>query len=263
MKHALFLLPLALLLLAGCQSEQDKALNSAIAKNDLAALREFAVANAGTMKEKTQTRYYAAYKRLEEDSTLYAAIQNAPSILAKAKAEERYLAALPSGIHVAEVSENLAEHKRKAEEMSALIDNIRSAVKQYKFVEKRAGGAKTGVEFELSSPDDSGRGEISGAYSFYSNKSKSKTVAVRVVCNPTGTYAVDDRGHLVLHLSETRSYQGLLTDPYWNNRSIREARGRYPTPAPRTLTLTPASSFQSFSGVDDRGAEYSYEAVLK
>ena len=87
MKKALFFTMLACLLLAGCKSEQEKALDEAIAKNSLSALREFALTHANSMNDKVTGRYYAAFKRMEEDSTLFAAIGRASSILDKTQAE--------------------------------------------------------------------------------------------------------------------------------------------------------------------------------
>lgn len=261
MKKALFFTMLACLLLAGCKSEQEKALDEAIAKNSLSALREFALTHANSMNDKVTGRYYAAFKRMEEDSTLFAAIGRASSILDKTQAEEKYLTTLPNGIHASEVAANLAEHKKQAEELAACLEGLRSAFKQYKYVEKNTRGAK-GIEIEFSAPDESGKGEISGSSSFTVNKYNSKQVGARVICTRSGSYYINDNKQIIAHVEETRSYQGATSDKYWNNRTIREAQAKYPTPRPRNLTLTPSANFQTLTGQDDSGA-LTFDAVLK
>jgi hypothetical protein len=260
MKRYLFLIALACSLLAGCQSAEEKALDAAIEKNDLAALREFAATYGSSMNEKVSGRYYNAYKRLEEDSTLFSAVQRASSILAKCKAEEKYLATFPNGVHAAEVSASLAEHKKQAEELAACLEGLRSAFKQYKYVEKSRGGK--GTELEFTAPDESGKGEISGSSSFTVNKFNSKQVGARVICTRSGSYYIDDNRRIVAHVEETRSYQGATNDKYWNNRTIKEARSKYPAPRPRTITVTPSANFQTLTGHDESG-DCTFEAVLK
>ncbi len=261
MKRALFLIAFCTLLLAGCKSEQEKALDAAISQNSLSALREFALSNAGSMKDKVEMRYYAAYKRLEEDSTLFSAVQRASSILAKCKAEEKYLTTFPNGIHAVEVAAGLSEHKKQAEEQAAFLEGLRSAFQQYKYVEKGARGG-SGIELEFSAPDESGKGEISGSSSFSVNKYNSKQVGARVTCTRSGSYYIDDNKRIIAHVEETRSYQGATSDKYWNNRTIREARSKYPAPGPRTITVTPSADFQTLSGHDEKG-DCTFAAVLK
>lgn len=256
MKRYLFLIVLGCTLLAGCKSAQEKALDDAIGQNSLAALREFALANANSMNEKVTGRYYAAYKRLEEDSTLFSAVQHASSILAKCKAEEKYLATFPNGVHSAEVSASLAEHKKQAEELAACLEGLRSAFKQYKYVEKK------GIELEFSAPDESGKGTISGSNSFSVNKYNSKQVGARVTCTRSGSYYINDDKQIIAHVEETRSYQGATSDKYWNNRTVREARSKYPAPRPRDITVTPSANFQTLTGHDESGS-CTFEAVLK
>ena len=252
---------LACLVLAGCKSEQEKALDEAIAKNSLSALREFALTHANSMNDKVTGRYYAAFKRMEEDSTLYAAIGRASSILAKTQAEEKYLTTLPNGIHASEVAANLAEHKKQAEELAACLDGLRAAFKQYKYVEKNARGGK-GIEIEFTAPNESGKGEISGTSSFTVNKYNSKQAGARVTCTRSGSYYIDDNKRIIAHVEETRSYQGATSDKYWNNRTVREARSKYPAPGPRTITVTPSADFQTLSGHDEKG-DCTFAAVLK
>ena len=252
---------LACLVLAGCKSEQEKALDEAIAKNSLSALREFALTHANSMNDKVTGRYYAAFKRMEEDSTLYAAVTRASSILAKCQAEEKYLTTLPNGIHASEVAANLAEHKKQAEELAACLEGLRSAFKQYKYVEKNARGGR-GIEIEFTAPDESGKGEISGSSSFSVNKYNSKQVGARVTCTRSGSYYIDDNKRIIAHVEETRSYQGATSDKYWNNRTVREARSKYPAPGPRTITVTPSADFQTLSGHDEKG-DCTFAAVLK
>lgn len=261
MKRYLFLIVLGCTLLAGCKSAQEKALDDAIGQNSLAALREFALANANSMNEKVTGRYYAAYKRLEEDSTLFSAVQHASSILAKCKAEEKYLATFPNGVHSAEVSASLAEHKKQAEELAACLEGLRSAFSQYKFVEKGARGGN-GTELEFSAPDESGKGTISGSNSFSVNKYNSKQVGARVTCTRSGSYYINDDKQIIAHVEETRSYQGATSDKYWNNRTVREARSKYPAPRPRNITVTPSANFQTLTGHDESGS-CTFEAVLK
>lgn len=256
MKRYLFLIVLGCTLLAGCKSAQEKALDDAIGQNSLAALREFALANANSMNEKVTGRYYAAYKRLEEDSTLFSAVQHASSILAKCKAEEKYLATFPNGVHSAEVSASLAEHKKQAEELAACLEGLRSAFKQYKYVEKK------GIALEFSAPDESGKGTISGSNSFSVNKYNSKQVGARVTCTRSGSYYINDDRQIIAHVEETRSYQGATNDKYWNNRTVREARSKYPAPRPRNITVTPSANFQTLTGHDESGS-CTFEAVLK
>ena len=261
MKRTLFIAMLACLMLAGCKSEQEKALDEAIAKNSLSALREFALTHANSMNDKVTGRYYAAFKRMEEDSTLYAAVTRASSILAKCQAEEKYLTTLPNGIHASEVAANLAEHKKQAEELAACLEGLRSAFKQYKYVEKNARGGR-GIEIEFTAPDESGKGEISGSSSFTVNKYNSKQAGARVTCTRSGSYYVNDNKQIVAHVEETRSYVGIAGDNYWNKRTVRDAQAAYPSPRPRTLTLTPSANFQTLTGQDDSGA-CSFDAVLK
>lgn len=263
MKRILFLLVLASALLAGCKSAQEKALDAAIATNDLSALRQFAIANGEGMKEKVMARYYTAYNRLEKDSSLYSAIVRAPGILARYKAEQNYLGVLPNGIHAAEVKANFEEHKKQAEALGAYLEGLRDAFKQYKYIQK-SGSRSAGVELEFSGPDESGRGEISGSNSFTVNKFNAKQAGARVTCNRSGSYYIDDNLRIIAHVEETRSYAGIAGDAYWNRRTVRDAASKYPAPRPRTITLTqvPDSNFKAFKGQDDSG-EVSFEAVLK
>ena len=94
------------------------------------------------------------------------------------------------------------------------------------------------------------------------NKYNSKQVGARVTCTRSGSYYINDNKQIVAHVEESRSYAGIAGDTYWNKRTVRDAQAKYPTPRPRTFTLTPSANSQTLTGHDDSG-DCTFEAVLR
>ena len=288
MKKNLFLVILATAFLFGCKSEQEKALDAAIATNDLNVLREFAAVNADVMEEKVKALYETTYNRLIKDSTLYSAIEQAEGLLSSYNAEKSYLDSLPNGIHASEVLAKMEEHKADAEEIIAYLDEIRPIFEKYKFVESAYIGSWGGEDlvdvvgqYEFLGPDESGKGTVIG--NTKSSKYREMTprgvlVHVAIESTRSGSYYIDADLKINLTLIEKRTYSGInevlkeyaelreSTQNYLNNQLVPNYKKKYPEPKPRKLILTLSedkSGFPTLSGVDTKGNRCTFTAAMK
>ena len=155
------------LLVVGCKSEQEKALDAAKATNDLNALREFKESYSDQLDEKLLKEYSEAYDLLIKDSTLYAAVTSAGGALGRFEAGNAYVKALPQGIHVEEIKIIIEENKAKAEELREKVAIISKAFKLYKFGDAYNSGRDA---FDFSEPDGTG----SGTFTFEGHKGRQR-----------------------------------------------------------------------------------------
>lgn len=211
-----FIIPiLGLCLIVSCKSEQEKALDAAIGSNDLNALRECLSTYGETFDEALQAKYDAAYETLIKDSTLFACIESAGSVLGKYTAAQNYIKELPTGIHVEEANAVIAENKEKAEEAEKQLATMRKAFEMYKF----------GL-FSFTGPDDNGKGEITGKYSQSYQRRHSYYVIgydYDVTTNIHGTYWVDD--DFLMHASVEET-QNINYKSLWGNKWLREEKDK-------------------------------------
>ena len=274
-------------LLVGCKSEQQKAFELVKDSNDLNALRSFAATYGDSMEDKVRVLYDTTYTRLLKDSTLFASIENAQSILDRYIAEKNYIAILPNGIHIDEVNVLLSEDKSKADEISEKIVSLQKAFKQYKFVETVFLGWDAGIsdfdeldEFEFIGPDQSGKGTIN----IKTDPIKGRKYIVHRNC--TGSYYLNDDQKLVVTIvdnptieEDKEEFASYLNG--WRNMGANESfierlisshkddldfmKRTYP-PVTRKMVLVfedDPDGFPSLSGIDSNRADCFFNTVLK
>ena len=206
MKNSLFVIALSVALFVGCKSEQEKALDEAIASKELSTLREFGISNT-VMEEKVQIKYDSALGRLIKDSTMYAAIEQAGSSLQKYVAEKEYIAALPKGNHASEVKASMYEHKEAADKVSEKLNKIKKAFQQYKFIEVEEYEEEIDT-YEFDIPNASGEGSVTiAATPFRFRVPWVGSVLVSRQCS--ANYYVNDDLMIVMTIKEIRSYSDI------------------------------------------------------
>lgn len=256
-------------LLVGCKSEQQKAFELVKDSNDLNALRSFAATYGDSMEDKVRVLYDTTYTRLLKDSTLFASIENAQSILDRYIAEKNYIAILPNGIHIDEVNVLLSEDKSKADEISQKLDSFRKAFKQYKFVETVLLGWDAGIsdyeeldDYEFEGPDMSGKGNLiitskpiksKYNYEFSDGMYHIFTLTGRVDRECVGTYYVNDDLKIVAIIDEKRSYENdgdfseyesyYRNDMHYGEQTINRCKTEYNSKAVPALIKRIKSQF--------------------
>ena len=272
MKRNLLFWGVTLLCFVSCKSEQQKALEVVIAANDLSALRGFATANP-EMSEKVRQSYTVALEQLIADSTLFAGVINAGSIIEKYDAEVNYLTSFPQGSHAEEINAVLPEHKESAEKIKNRLDDMRKAFNKYTFRPENSidGGMLTELGddvYEFLGPDESGKGEI---------KIKAKPILVKVnywsgyrlgrvnrFCE--GTYYVNDELQIVATITEKRSYKS--DGSYGDEKTkelISDMKKEWPAPKASKIILNYSSmeGVPSLSGRDQKGAIYLFSPQVR
>lgn len=167
MKKYLFIVVLGAVLFVGCKSEQEKALDAAIATKDLATLRSFAGTNSDAMEDRVKKKYDAAVETLVKDSTLYDAVINVGNAIASCNAAHEYLKTLPKGIHADEVKVVLKEKELLAESLKEGFRKISKEFSLYEYtssVPRKRGETYQSdrMTFSFSEIDENGCGTISG-----------------------------------------------------------------------------------------------------
>ena len=263
MKRVLFSICLFILILNSCKSEQEKALELAVASNDLAVLRDFA-ANNSDMSESVRQKYTTALNLLMADSTLFEEVLNAGSIVEKYDAEARYLSAYPQGLHAEELTILLAEHKEAAEKIKNQFAEMHNLFNKYRF-------SLDDDIYEFDGPDESGKGTV---------KIKATPISAKVeywtgyrlgrierFCE--GGYYVDDEGKIVLTINEKRSYKCSGNWDYGEEKSkelISDMKRLWPTPKPHKIILnitTDETGVKYLTGIDQVGYEIYFTPMVK
>ena len=157
MRHSIILSLFLVLVLfcPSCKSEEEKALDAAIASNSLSALRNYSSIYGESLVDKVKARFDLALNQLVTDSTLYAAIVNAESVLDKYSAANNYIKELPAGLYLEEAEAVVAENKDRVEKMKEALNQIRKSFELYDF--KRGS-----IRYVFTGPDESGKGTITG-----------------------------------------------------------------------------------------------------
>ena len=271
------------LILYGCKSEQEKALETAIATNDLNQLRVFASSIEGEMESKVKIKYDDCYATLLKDSTLYSNIKQAENIIARYNYEKEYLAELPSGIHFEEVNQMLTNDKEQAEIMTNKLAEMRNAFSQYRFIETTVDGWQGGVvmttdgdEYEFNGPDEFGKGEVTIKaegipikYQFFDDDFNFLHMYALIKRNCVGTYYVNNDLKIELSIKETRTYSKHPdTDKSYREKYFKEMitdlKKQYPAPAVRKVILNfEVYDFPSLSGIDSNNNGCNFRAVIK
>lgn len=264
MKKILFV-GLIVFMVISCKSEQEKALDSALAKNDLTALRECYLIYGASFDEGLQAKYTAALECLIKDSTLFASVESAESVLTKYNAAQNYIKECPNGVHIEDVNTIINENKEKAEEIDRKLTEIKKAFAQYRF---KSIFSSDGDKYEFLEPDESANGIL---------KIQAASIPVKVTywsgyrlgrvtraCE--GTYFINDDLQVVITITEKRSYKS--EGNYGTEKTqelIKDMKEEWPTPKPKKLILTYSTQYGSpvLEGKDQRGNEIYWESMVK
>lgn len=275
MKKYLFVI-LGAIILIGCKSEQEKALEAAIKTQQLSVLREFAVTYPDSIME-TQVKadFKVALEALIKDSTYYEMATTGSNALIKNNAATAYVNELPDGLHVKEMQVIISETQGITEQLKAKINELRNVFEQYKFVENDDDDGTYTYNFQT--PDDYGQGEVLIKASPIDAKIWYDPVDIfseryyrlgRVSRSCTGIYYINDDLNVVLEVDEKRTYG---RHPYANeygSASIKELvadlKYHYPTPPHRKLILTYSDNgFPHFTANDKNGWTIRISAKVK
>ena len=257
------------IILVGCKSEQEKALNAAIKTQQLSALREFAETYPDSIMEvKVKTDFGAALEALIKDSTYYDMATNGGSMLIRYNAASAYVNEFPEGLHVSEMQLVIDETQEAAEMLKAKIRELRNVFEQYKFVENDKDGK---YEFDFQAPDEYGQGDVIIDASPIDSKITSIFGSYklgRVTRKCTGQYYINDNLKVVLDVDETRTYGRQPGANQYDKEGMEELiyslKYYYPTPPHRKSILTfSGEDFPHFTGKDNKNRTIRMSAKVK
>ena len=271
-----FFIIMGAIILVGCKTEQEKALNAAIKTHQLSALREFEKTYPDSLMEtKVKTRFEEALDLFIKDSTYYEMAHQGGSALIKNYAATMYINELPKGTHVKEMRSIIDETQENAQKLKEKIRELEAVFEKYSFVENdREGG---NYVYDFQSPDDYGQGEVLIKASPIDTKIWYDPVDVfsnryyrlgRVTRNCTGKYYINDDLNVVLEVDEKRTYG---RHPYANDYGpastkvlVADLKYHYPTPPHRKQILSYSDNdFPHLTGKDSKGRTIRMSAKVK
>lgn len=257
---------LGAIILVGCKSEQEKALDIAIKTQQLSALREFEVTYPDSLMEaKVKTRFDAAMEALIKDSTYYESASKGSNALVKYNAATTYVIELPDGPHINEMQVIISETQETAKLLKDKISEFGKVFEQYNFVENDDDDGTYTYNFQT--PDDCGQGEVLIKATPIDTKiwyapedvfSNRYYRLGRVSRSCTGMYYINDDLNVVLEVDEKRTYG---RHPYANDYGpasmkelVADLKYHYPTPPHRKLILSYSDNgFPHFTTNDKNG----------
>ena len=250
---------LGAIILVGCKSEQEKALDIAIKTQQLSALREFEVTYPDSLMEaKVKTRFDAAMEALIKDSTYYESASKGSNALVKYNAATTYVIELPDGPHINEMQVIISETQETAKLLKDKISELGKVFEQYKFVETDDDGGNYTYDFQT--PNDFGQGDVIIKASPIDVKIQDVFTYKlgRVTRKCTGNYYVNDDLNVVLEVDEKRIYGRQPGANDYGQASmenlIYNLKYYYPTPPHRKLTLSYSDNdFPHFTATDKNG----------
>lgn len=250
-------LSVIVLSLVGCKSEEEKALDAAIASQELSSLRSFYSQYGDKLNETLKNKYDATLDRFVQDSTLFDSIENSNSVLERYAAINNYISAFPEGIYFSQVKEMLSECKDQAETNLRRLETIRKAFKNYQFIElshyvveywenlyQSTGGysvtnTKLTDRYQFTEPDEFGKGDVIISASSFDTFVDWGTRKATVDRECSGSYYVNDDMKIILTVTENRSYSlnWKGKDAAEDKNLLQELKEHNPVPKPRKLTL--------------------------
>ena len=216
----------------GCKSKAEKALDEAVALNNLPALREYFSLYGQALEGSTKLRYDEALDRLVKDSTLFASIENASSVLERFALENEYLQLEPQGSFYADV---LALHDRDsktAEKMQRLSNHIKEGISKYAFnvvADAEYYGDLNGSMYfqatknasynnvSITEPDSKGHGSFACKFVIVSEQ---EYINLCIKLTAEGVYDINEDGLIVADFSTKRYDRRFRLEDAWNETKV-------------------------------------------
>ena len=214
MKQNPFLVSLCVfgLLISGCGSKAEKALEQAISSNSLESMREFYASYGEKLDDNLKAKYSDNYSRLEADSTMYAGVLQATTNLSRFLLAKQYLSENPEGSYIEEIKQIYDENYDQVKDLIKLRDHIIQGFSKYPFIidatlwQSHIHSFKKSVQdgnynkVEITEPDDNGHGTFVITYLSYFEDYGSFYVRQRI----KGEYTINSDGLIIAEYAVSR-----------------------------------------------------------